>query len=211
MRLIDLTRVFDEPMPCYPGDPPFSLRCTSTAQASGWTHYHLSCGMHTGTHIDAPLHRFTNGKSIADFPLQRFYGRGRLIDARGRDVIDADVLAQQEIQPNDIVLFITGMAAKFHEPDYFTKHPVLSSALAEELVRRQVSIAGIDSPSPDREPFAVHEILLGAGVLILENLLNLEQLIGVPDFEVIALPAKFRAEAAPVRVAAKVCEMRSPS
>ena len=42
--------------------------------------------------------------------------------------------------------------------------------------------------------------MLGNEILIIENLTDLEKLIGEKDFDVIALPAKINAEAASVRV-----------
>jgi kynurenine formamidase len=57
-------------------------------------------------------------------------------------------------------------------------------------------------PSVDRPPFEAHLELLGHGVLILENLTNLEQIRG-EAFELIALPLKLEErEASPVRAMA---------
>jgi kynurenine formamidase len=50
----------------------------------------------------------------------------------------------------------------------------------------------------------VHKILLGANILIVENLTNLQALLAVSEFEVIALPPKFEADAGPVRAVARV-------
>jgi len=48
----------------------------------------------------------------------------------------------------------------------------------------------------------VHKILLSAEVLIIENLTNLEALLGIDAFDVVALPANLQCEAAPIRVIA---------
>ena len=73
---------------------------------------------------------------------------------------------------------------------------------ARELVSLGASIIGLDTPSPDRAPFEVHKILLAGQVLIIENLTNLEALVAVDNFDVVALPTKLQCEAAPVRVTA---------
>ena len=70
--------------------------------------------------------------------------------------------------------------------------------------RAGVSAAGFDSPSPDTAPFATHKKLLGHGILIIENLVNLERLLGVGEFEVVALPVKFAADGGLARVVARV-------
>jgi kynurenine formamidase len=67
-----------------------------------------------------------------------------------------------------------------------------------------VEILGLDTPSPDRPPFAIHKILLSHNILIIENLTNLQALSEVSEFEVLAAPPKIRCEAAPVRVGARI-------
>ncbi len=62
----------------------------------------------------------------------------------------------------------------------------------------------MDILGPDQPPFLTHKTLLENEILIIENLTNLDQLVGVKNFEVIALPAKFNADAAPIRVVAKI-------
>lgn len=114
------------------------------------------------------------------------------------------LLKGNTIGKNGMVLVMTGHGQKFREPDYYTTYPEISEGFAKKLMDRGVSIIGMDTPSPDRPPFAVHKILLGNNVLIIENLTNLEALLDIPHFEVIALPAKFHTDAAAVRVIAKV-------
>ena len=68
----------------------------------------------------------------------------------------------------------------------------------------EVKMVGMDMLGPDYDkPWLTHKILLGHNITILENLTNLDQLLNAGEFEVIALPAKFQADAAPVRVIAK--------
>ena len=60
----------------------------------------------------------------------------------------------------------------------------------------------MDLPSPDNYPFEIHKKLFANNILIVENLTNLSELIGVKDFDIIAFPLKIRAEASLVRVVA---------
>src|SRR3989344_89535 len=162
---IDLTQTFGPVMPVYPGDPAPELKQITTIEKDGFTDHQLNTAMHVGTHMDAPWHMIAGGKRISEISPEKFFGRGILIDVRGRDQIGPELLA---------------------------------GAKAAEL---QVNLIGLDTPSPDRTPFAVHKILLGAGILIVENLTNLEQLLN-QKFEVVALPAKLETDAAPTRVIA---------
>ncbi|MHA3774581.1 cyclase family protein [Verrucomicrobiota bacterium sgz303538] len=209
MHVIDLTHPFTASMPVFPGDPEAKLSCICDFQnGHGYSMFAVSTGMHTGTHMDAPLHMVPGGVRLSDIPPDRFFGRGVLIDARGRDLVDIALLKGIKLRRGDVVLVLTGFSEQFGKPGYFRDYPVITEAFAEVLVRAGVSALGLDTPSPDRDPYAVHKLLLGNGVLIIENLTNLEALVGKRILEVIALPAKFEADAAPVRVVAKIFDKR---
>ncbi|MBV8520932.1 MAG: cyclase family protein [Acetobacteraceae bacterium] len=54
---------------------------------------HSICGgMHVGTYMDAPLHMIEDGARISDIPVGKFFGRGRLVDARGQAQVIPDLL-----------------------------------------------------------------------------------------------------------------------
>ncbi|PIQ77751.1 cyclase [Candidatus Peregrinibacteria bacterium CG11_big_fil_rev_8_21_14_0_20_46_8] len=201
--LIDLTHKFTAQMPVYPGDNPSELQQVNFVEQGGIAHFHIATGMHVGTHIDAPMHMLEGGKKISDYPLEHFFGRGCLIDARGKDKIDVDLLDGIELQSDDIVLILTGHDKKFRAPDYFDAFPMLTEAFAEKLVNDGVKIVALDTPSPDGEPFSIHKILLERDVLIIENGTNFDRLIDQKNFEVTALPVNFEAEASLVRLVAR--------
>ncbi|MGH7091381.1 MAG: cyclase family protein, partial [Stellaceae bacterium] len=66
MRLIDLTHTFDGNMPVYPGDPVPQLAQTANIAEHGYNEYSLTCGMHVGTHMDAPLHMIPGGRFMSE-------------------------------------------------------------------------------------------------------------------------------------------------
>ena len=202
MQPIDLTHRFTQDMPVYPGDPPARLEQIAQIGEDESNMYRLSCGMHVGTHVDAPLHMVAGGKFICDMPVTRFFGRGRLVDARGQSTIRPDLLQGADIIAGDIVLVLTGWYHHFGDNTYYAGFPELSPDFARQLAKIGASIVGLDTPSPDRPPFVVHKILLSAEVLIIENLTNLEALLGIDAFDVVALPANLQCEAAPIRVIA---------
>ncbi len=200
---IDLTRTVDAQTPVYPGDPPLELRSVASFEADGYYGSWMASGLHVGTHVDAPRHFVKAGALVSELPLDRYFGRGVLIDAGGQTSVGDELLRGQRVERGDIVLVFTGWSARYGTPDYFQCHPAVSPEFARALVASGVSMLGVDMPSPDHAPYPVHQILLSAGVLIIENLCQLEVLVGAGDFEVIALPGKFEAEAAPVRVVAR--------
>lgn len=202
MRIIDLTHSFQTPMPVYPGDTPPMLEQTAYVEKGGVADHVLHSGMHVGTHIDAPFHMKLGGLKISELPIERFVGPGVIIDARGHTEIPASVLDGKNIPEQSIVLLYTDHSKKFREPDFYTSHALLSLELAEALKERKISMVGMDMPSPDSSPFPVHKSLFENDILIIESLTNLEQLLTVESFTIVALPLNIAANASPSRVIA---------
>lgn len=191
-------------MPAYPGDPKSTLTQAARIDSEGYTDHLLNTLMHVGTHMDAPLHMIQDGAYMDKIPLDTFFGSGVLIDARGVPRIDASILTGVNIPPNSIVLVYTGFGNKFHTPEYFQDYPQIDESFAKRMVEMKVKIVGMDIVGPDEPPFPTHKELLGHGILIIENLTNLDALVGVKQFSVIALPAKFHTDATPVRIIATI-------
>jgi len=203
MELIDLTHTFAIPMPLYPGDDQPEIKPTATLSADGHINSYLKSGLHVGTHIDAPLHFIGDGKKISEMPVHQFFGRGRLVDARGELTIHEGLLDKIDLKANDIVLVMTGMSKDYKTPKYFKNYPEVTEDFAQKLVDKGISMLGLDTCSPDKEPYDIHKMLLGNNILIIENLTNLDALVGA-EFSVIALPLKLDAEASLARVIAGV-------
>ena len=176
--LIDLTHTYTDDMPVYPGDPCARLYQTCTHEKDGLADHKIESCMHVGTHIDAPLHMIDGGAYISEIPLEQCEGRGVLIDARGHKDIDAPLLNDVGIQAGDIVLVWTGFGSKFRDPSYFEKWPVMTPEFSQALVDKNIAMIGMDTAGPDMdESFPAHKIFLGQGVLIIENMTNLEALV----------------------------------
>ncbi len=200
MKYIDLTRTITSDFSIWPNDPPFKLKHIVT---HGFVIDNIiQTGMNLVTHIDAAQHMIEGGKSLSQYSPEKFMGRGKLIDACSRETIDVDLLEDIDIQPNDIVFILTGCDKKFGMPEYFEKYPIFTEAFATKLIEKSVKIVGMDSPTPDNYPFPVHKIFLENDVLIIEMLTNLDQLLGIPEFNIIALPPKFDTAGSFIRVIA---------
>jgi kynurenine formamidase len=200
-RYIDLTVPLGVDTPVYPGDPPVVIETLATLSRDGWSEHRLSFATHVGTHIDAPAHMLEGGQTLAQYPLERFVGRGVYLDVRSG--FDGSAVAEAGLQAGDIVLLHTGMAEHFHEPAYFESAPSLPPQFAQHLIDAHVSIVGLDMMGPDEPPFPIHQQLLGAGVLIIENLTGLDALAG-HTFTVIAWPLKLDLDGSPARVVAQL-------
>lgn len=190
-------------MPVYPGDSLPELKQVCFINKDGCNAFAIKSGMHVGTHMDGPLHMLKNGRKLSTFPVHKFFGQGHLIDARKKQ-INKELLKNHKIKKGDIVIIITGFYKKFNKPNYYKNYPEILEDFALELVKLGVKIVGMDTPSPDYPPFIIHKILLSNNILIIENLTNLETLLNHKKFNIIALPAKFEADSAPVRVVAEI-------
>lgn len=207
-KYIDLSHTIEDGMPVYPGDGGVKLYQDRFLDKDGFNNSRLETGMHAGTHLDLPSHFLDLNVSVDQLALERFVGTGCLLDVRNEQVIDMKPEYETKVQENDIVLLFTGFGRHLKSESYFTDHPVVDQRLAEFLAAKKIKMVGMDLPSPDREPFEIHRILLQADILIMENLTNLNLLLGVRNFEVIAFPLKVKAEAALLRAVARVCENR---
>jgi kynurenine formamidase len=206
-RIVDLSQPVGAGTPVFPGDGP--VRVTVLEQGSvNLSRIHLS--VHTGTHMDAPFHFFSGAETIDRIPLERCVGPARRIDLRGIAAgaeIRREHLATRPDTPlrAHAAILHTGWSKQWGAPRYFTEHPCLGADAAQFLVDCGVQLVGVDMPSVDRAPYPAHQILLRAGVPIVENLTNLDA-IGAGLFQIVVLPLKLAGrDGSPVRAVAICC------
>lgn len=194
MRLLDLSQPLYDGAPNCPVHPPVSFRLLVDHPEGGWRTEAIAMATHTGSHLDAPLHKIPGGRSITDLPLETFVGPAHVADLRG---IAADAAIGPELLaarlPADlrdrIVLLATGWGDRRAKSDEWLHHaPSVDAAGARWLVGRGVRAVGIDHYSVGDA--TTHEILLGAGLWIVEEL-------RFPP-EVFALPAPLKFWALPM-------------
>lgn len=204
MKYIDLSHHIINNMPVYPGDSQVKLYQDKHLEEDGYTGYKLEIGMHAGTHIDTPMHLLKQETFINEISLDKFVGRGCLLDVRNEKIIKYKAEYADIIKENDIVILFTNYSKLYGSQEYYTNHPVISKELGSFLVEKKIKMIGIDMPSPDRYPFEIHKLFFENNILIIENLTNLNKLLEVDNFEIIAFPLKIEAEAALVRVVARI-------
>jgi arylformamidase len=203
MKYIDLTHTITDNTPSHPLDITVELKSTATYHEHGVANESLCGGVHMGTHIDAPGHFIENGKKITDFTIDNFIGKAVCIDARDHQTITTDLIANTSLQKDIIVLFYTGWDQQFYAPNYYADHPVISLECAQYLIDLGIKMIGVDFPSVDNAPYAIHKLFLSNNILIIENLTNLASLVE-KTFDIIALPLKINAHGAPTRIIAEI-------
>ena len=189
MKIVDLSHLVHETMPTYPTVSAPKIETVSDVMQGHVNVQLFTFPSHLGTHLDAPLHHIKGGKTIDEFPPERFVGDAVVLSVpkHGAEPIEVADVERSAVQPRpgDMVFLSTGCSDHYGTPLYF-KHPYISEALARWLVERQVSIVGVDFLSADM-PYAMrppgytapaHKVLLGNEVLIIENLANLGAVAG---------------------------------
>jgi kynurenine formamidase len=204
--VFDLSLPVTDSMPVYPGDEPPRLLKVNDLTRDGFNNFSLSVSMHTGTHIDGPMHLTQSKLFLNELPLRNFFGRGCLLNVAGKNVVPCTAEYEARVQRQSIVLLYTGMSRWFGQKEYYDNYPVIRRELAQLFIERQVKMVCLDSPSPDRHPFEIHKLLLENDVLIAENLTNLDKLLLINAFEVIALPLNIHADSSPARIIARTLE-----
>ena len=214
MKIIDLTLTVSDKIPTFPGSPQPNLIPWENIKEDGYNLELLFLSSHTGTHMDAPYHFLEKGAKIHEISLKKLVSEAALIQSRkgsGESITKTDIQKFEKksgkIDGFSSVIFQTGWQRNLQKKYYFTKNPGLSVSAAKYLASKKISLVGIDSPSIDvgtDSKFFVHQIFAKKGVLIVENLANLDK-IKSPTFHLVVLPLKLKnATGSPVRAIAFV-------
>lgn len=222
------SRLFDLSHTLIPGKEEYRLEI-DTRFTEQWTHFakyprainqwyilsEVCFSTHVGTHIEFPYHHIKDGLDASRFPLEGLIGEGIVVDIStwGHNdcisLVDTQKNCNNRICPGDILFFYTGLD-RFYYTDKRHHRPWFTTEAIHWLVDCKIKVLGIDTSgievrNPDGSVFngqPNHEILLGAGIPLVEYLTNLKELIN-QRFQTYILPVKMEgAEAFPVRVIA---------
>ena len=202
MAWIDLSIPLDDTTPVWPGDPPIRIeRLHDMATGAVANLSVVSICAHSGTHIDAPLHFIKDGLAIDQVPLEVFTGRCRIVDCGDADWITADLMHTFHPQPGERLLFKTRNSEGWGRPVFNEEAVAFDPSGAAALRDAGVRLVGIDYLSAGnyrRWGAVVHQIILGAGIPILESL-DLSG-VGPGEYDLMCVPLLIPgAEGAPAR------------
>jgi kynurenine formamidase len=198
-------------MPVYPGTESPRIVATNTVEKHGFKEHLVTMVTHTGTHIDAPSHMMLDGKNLDDMDISSFHGKALLIDCQdcvgGRIGVEKIRQYETQLKTVDFVIFNTGWSKKWNTDAYFSDFPTPSVEAAQYLVNFNLKGIGVDAISIDPIvpiDFSVHHIILGKGMISIENLTALDEL-STEIFTLSVFPLKLKeADGSAVRAVAQV-------
>lgn len=204
IKYIDLSLDIVNDMPVHPYDDEVKLYQDKFLDKDKYNNFKVEIGMHAGTHIDTPMHLTNKLTYMNEIPVESFIGKGCLLDVRGEDIISYKNEYNDLVAEDDIVILFTDHSRKYGTEAYYASHPIVSEELADFFIGKKIKMLGMDLPSPDQYPFEIHKKLFNNNILIIENLTNLDRLLGFKNIQIIALPLKIKAEASMARVIASI-------
>lgn len=208
-RNLDLTMPFSERTIPVPGHPRPEFEPLTSLERDGVRNTTMTCSIHTGTHVDAPSHFIEDGATIDEIPIDRFHRPGVRLDltevAQPGEPIALEHIKSAGFDPSEsrdaILMLATGWTDRAWESEkLYEMNPYLAQDAAEALAEASPSALGLDFAVDDTRPWPNHTILLGVGVLLIENLIRLPELPR-DGFDVMAFPLRLVGEnGGPARV-----------
>ena len=204
MKFVDLSHPISNEMATYPSDPDISIIREKDIQTNRTLLHRFTMGTHTGTHLDAPAHIISGGKTLESFPLSSFTGKTVKVDLNSISELDR---IDEKV---DGIIFDTGWYKIFNKPEiYFSSNrPEIPETFIRKIVEMGIKYFGCDLPSVDvsgSKEKSIHNSLLGADIIIYESLTNLDMLPTLTPFEFYGFPLPFVGlDGSPVRAIAKL-------
>jgi arylformamidase len=160
MKIYDLSQPLNQDCSFWPFYPPFEVKYFKRKSEQGVNAQYIQTSNHMGTHLDAPRHFVTNGKTIDQLPLDWLFGPGVIVDLS--DVLDElDIFTPEmieervDVQNGDILFIHTGWAKyAYLEPEgdeekYIHRHPGPHHSICEWLLDKKIHLWAVDMVSTD--------------------------------------------------------------
>ena len=208
-EVIDISLPISSTMPLWPGDPRPQLTPVATLEVEGVQVSQLVLGTHTGTHVDAPRHFIPGGRTIDQLDLNTLVGECRVVEViNAAGPLSWTDLQDLDVRPGERLLLKTRNSQQPAGPTFTTDFVALDPSGADYLCDQGVRVVGIDGPSIDAwdaSDFPSHKRLLGADILIVENLVLRHVVPGT--YALIAVPLNLiGADGCPIRAVLVPCQ-----
>lgn len=200
MQVIDISMTIHEAMIVYKNREAKKpkVKTVATHGRNGIHESEICFNLHTGTHIDAPLHMIDGGETIGVYDPERFFNEALVLDlTHVEDMVSAEDLKDQGIREGDFVLLKTRNSFE----DFFnTAWISVDASGADFLAEAGVRGVGIDALGIERAQadHHTHRTLLKDKIMILEGIVLKDVAPG--RYELVVMPLKLdNLEGAPAR------------
>ncbi len=127
---------------------------------------------HNGTHVDAPYHFINDGKTMEKVSLEKFVGPCYVAEHQGVVTAeDAEEMLQKarNAYGQKTIVEVSADASK---RILIKGNAEVSLEAAEVFAKEKIFLVGNESQTvgPENAPMAVHKVLLGADVVLLEGI-----------------------------------------
>ncbi len=160
MKIHDLSQPLNQECSFWPFYPPFEVKYFKRKSEHGVNAQYIQTSNHMGTHLDAPRHFVTAGKTIDELPLEWLYGPGVIVDLS--DMLDEldifgpeDIEKRVEVREGDILYIYTGWSKHSQfgsapdEEKYIHRHPGPHYSICDWLLSKKIHLWGVDMVSTD--------------------------------------------------------------
>lgn len=200
MKIYDISMMIGPNMMVYKNNPMKKPKLINSGNFEKNNHYEtdITMNMHTGTHIDAPLHMLRDGSTMEIYDIERYVVQAKVFDLTHKeDMIKEEDLKDKSIYKGDFILLKTKNS---FDTTFNNEFVFLEASGAKYLCNIGIRGIGIDSLGIERsQPSHItHTSLLSKNIMIVEGLMLKD--IEEGDYQLIVLPLKIKdVEAAPAR------------
>lgn len=173
MKIYDVSMTIHNDMQVYKnkeGKKPYLTIDSSIPKGDSSNELRLSINLHTGTHMDFPLHMIEGGASSDSLVLERLITEVDVFDlTKIKNQITRDDLKKLAIRPKSSVIFkTTNSFSEAFEPEFVA----LSKDGAEYLSELDLNLVGVDGLGVERnqEGHPTHKTLMNHDIYIIEGL-----------------------------------------
>ncbi len=196
--------MYDVSAPIFNGMPVYKNKDEKQPEINTTTNGHvtesrLSLDVHTGTHVDAPLHMMNDGATFETIKMEDLVGQAKVIDVTNvKGAISDKDIESEDIQEGDFILF---KSQNSFEDEFNFEFVFVGEDAARYLAERNIRGVGVDGLGIERSQpeHPTHRSLFEKDVIIMEGLRLKDVAAG--QYFMVAAPLKLQGtDASPARV-----------
>ena len=200
-KILDITQILYSECPTSPASRPPVFYEEQSFYRDGFVGERINMNVHTSTHMDAPRHFIENGEAIDQLGTWRLQGRAVVADLRkiGASPVTGEHLLPMEtvVRKGDWLILYTGWSREYGKTNrYVMDYPYISVSAAEWIADHALNGVCTDGlragGTPEGTGFPPHHIILGAGIIIVEEVKLDDRILEEPEWYLTAYPLRLK-------------------